>query len=209
MELVVYKIDGQDSGKKVKLNPDIFGIEPSEHAVYQSVRLQRANQRQGTHKTKGRSEVAGGGKKPFRQKGTGNARQGTIRAPHMVGGGRVFGPQPRLYGFKLNKKFKILARKSALSIKAQNEGIKVLEDFNFEAPKTKNVVSILKGLSVNGNKVLFVTKENDQILFKSARNMEKVSVEEARNISVYDLMDAKYVLIQESALTVINEVLAK
>jgi len=208
MELSVLKVDGSDSGEKIVLKPDVFGIEPNEHAVYQAVRLQMANSRQGTHKTKGRSEVSGGGRKPFKQKGTGNARQGTIRAPHMTGGGRVFGPQPRDYGFKLNRKFRQLARRSALSMKASSEGILVVEDFSFDAPKTKRIAEILKGLKQNGKKVLFLTKENDLNVYKSVRNIYRVDCAEARNASVYDLMNAHVLICQKGAIDVLNEVLS-
>ena len=208
MELSVLKVDGSDSGEKVTLKPEVFGIEPNEHAIYQAVRLQRANSRQGTHKTKGRSEVRGGGRKPFKQKGTGNARQGTIRAPHMTGGGRVFGPQPRDYGFKLNRKLKVLARRSALSMKANDKAILVVENFSFDAPKTKRFVDMIKNLQQNGKKVLFLTKENDLNVYKSARNIYKVECVEARNISVYDTMNANVLICQKGAVDSLNEVLS-
>lgn len=208
MELSVLKVDGSDSGEKVALKPEVFGIEPNEHAVYQTVRLQRANARQGTHKTKGRSEVSGGGKKPFKQKGTGNARQGTTRAPHMTGGGRVFGPQPRDYGFKLNRKLKVLARRSALSMKASSDSILVVEDFSFDAPKTKRIVDMVKSMQQNGKKVLFLTKENDLNVYKSARNIHKVECVEARNVSIFDMMNANVLICQKGAIESLNEVLS-
>jgi large subunit ribosomal protein L4 len=207
MKLSVLKIDGSESGDSIELKSEVFGIEPNEHAIYQAVRLHQANQRQGTHKTKGRSEVSGGGKKPFKQKGTGNARQGTIRAPHMTGGGRVFGPQPRDYGFKLNKKFRVLARRSALSMKASNAGILVVEDFSFDAPKTKRIVEIISNLKQNGKKVLFLTKENDLNVYKSARNIHRVECSEARNVSVYDIMNSNVVVCHKGAIESLNEVL--
>jgi large subunit ribosomal protein L4 len=207
MELSVLKTDGTDSGKKVSLKPEIFGVEPNEHAIYQAVRLQRANERQGTHKTKGRSEVSGGGKKPFKQKGTGNARQGTIRAPHMTGGGRVFGPEPRDYGFKLNRKLKLLARRSAYALKASSESLIVMEDFTFDVPKTKRIVDILKSTNQQGKRVLILTAGNDINVYKSARNIYKADVKEARNASVYDVMNASVVICQEGAIEVLNEVL--
>ena len=207
MKLSVLKIDGSDSGDNVELKSEVFGIEPNEHAIYQAVRLHRANKRQGTHKTKGRSEVSGGGRKPFKQKGTGNARQGTIRAPHMTGGGRVFGPQPRDYGFKLNKKFRVLARRSALSMKASNDGILVVEDFSFDSPKTKRIVEIIANLKQNGKKVLFLTKENDLNVFKSTRNIYRVECSEARNVSVYDIMNSNIVVCHKGAIESLNEVL--
>jgi large subunit ribosomal protein L4 len=208
MEVSVLKVDGSESGEKVVLNPEVFGIEPNEHAIYQAVRLQMANSRQGTHKTKGRSEVSGGGKKPFKQKGTGNARQGTTRAAQMTGGGRVFGPQPRDYGFKLNRKLKVLARKSALSMKASNEAILVVEDFSFDAPKTKRIVEMIKNLKQNGKKVLFLTKENDLNVYKSTRNIYRVECVEAKNVSVYDLMNANMVICQKGAIDSLTEVLS-
>lgn len=208
MKIKLMKIDGSDTGKQATLKPDVFKIEADRYSVYQSVRQYMANQRQGTHASKGRSDVSGGGKKPFRQKGTGNARQGTIRAPHMPGGGKVFGPQPRDYGFKLNRKYSKLARKSALSIKAENKELIVVEDFALEAPKTRAVVDILNNLQLSGQKVLFLTAENDPVLHKSVRNIPYVNSLEARNVSVYDLLNSHKVVIQKSAIKVIQEVLA-
>ena len=171
MELNVYKLDGTKSTEKVKLSKDVFGIEPNEHVVYLDIKAILANARQGTHKVKNRSEVSGGGKKPFRQKGTGNARQGTIRAPHMPGGGRAFGPKPRDYSQNLPKKVKVLARKSALSDKAKSEKIIVVEDFKFDEAKTKNAVNIIKSFDLENDKVMFVTSDYDRNFVLSVRNI--------------------------------------
>jgi len=209
MELNVYKIDGTKTNQKVKLNPDVFGIKPNDHVVYLAVKTYLANQRQGTHQVKNRSAVSGGGTKPFRQKGTGRARQGTIRAPHMVGGGRAHGPLPRDYTQKLPKKVQKLARKSVLSAKAQAEKVMILEDFSFEAPKTKRVAEILNNLKLDTTKVIFVTTENDNNLVMSARNIPYTSVIRAPEFSVYDILNADYVLFQKGAVQVVNEVLAK
>lgn len=209
MKLAIMKADGSDSGSKATLKKEVFEVEANDYAVYQVVRLERANKRQGTHKTKGRSEVSGGGKKPFKQKGTGNARQGTTRAPHMTGGGRVFGPQPRDYGFKLNKKVKQIARRTALSVKAKEKELIVIDELAIDAPKTKTVVAMLDALKIANNRVLFLTKENNTNLFKSARNIQYVRTVEARNVSAYDLLEAKYVVVEKDAIKVLHEVLAK
>jgi large subunit ribosomal protein L4 len=174
MELKVYKTDGRSTGKKVALNPDVFGVEPNDHVLYLAVKAYRANQRQGTHSVKNRSAVAGGGRKPFRQKGTGRARQGTIRAPQMVGGGRAFGPVPRDYRQELPKKVNALARKSALSYKAKEEKIVVVEDFEFDTPKTRRVIELLENLKIDDRKVLILTKTRDLNLYKSARNVRYI-----------------------------------
>lgn len=207
MNVAVKLIDGSDTGKKTKLNPDIFKAEINNHVIYEAVRSIRANNRQGTHQTKGRSYVSGGGKKPFKQKGTGNARQGTTRAPHMTGGGRVFGPQPRSYGFKLNKKINVIARRSALSQKVLDKNLIIVDDFKLDQPKTKQVVDILKNLKIDQTKVLFLTAENDTNLYKSVSNIIGVNALEARNVSVYDILFAEKVVIQKSAVKVIDEVL--
>jgi large subunit ribosomal protein L4 len=209
MELNVYKIDGTKTNQKVKLNPDIFGIEPNDHVVYLAVKTYLANQRQGTHQVKNRASVSGGGAKPFRQKGTGRARQGTIRAPHMVGGGRAHGPLPRDYTQKLPKKVQKLARKSVLSAKAQAEKVMILEDFSFEAPKTKRVMEILNNLKLDTTKVVFVTTNLENNLVMSARNIPYTNVQRAPEFSVYDILNADYVLFQKGAVQVVNEVLAK
>ncbi len=209
MELNVYKIDGTKTNQKVKLNPDVFGIEPNDHVVYLAVKTYLGNQRQGTHQVKNRSAVSGGGAKPFRQKGTGRARQGTIRAPHMVGGGRAHGPLPRDYTQKLPKKVHKLARKSVLSAKAQAEKVMILEDFSFEEPKTKRVMEILNNLKLNTTKVVFVTTNLENNLVMSARNIPYTNVQRAPEFSVYDILNADYVLFQKGAVQVVNEVLAK
>jgi large subunit ribosomal protein L4 len=209
MELSVYKMDGTTTGEKVKLNPEVFGVEPNDHVLYLAVKAYLANQRQGTHSTKNRAVVAGGGRKPFRQKGTGRARQGTIRAPHMVGGGRAFGPTPRDYRQDLPKKAKTLARKSALTYKAKAEKIVVIEDFQFDAPKTRKVADMLDNLQVNDRKVLILTKEHDHNLYKSVRNIPYKYVLQAPQFSAYDVLNAQVLVIQKGALEILNEVLGK
>ncbi len=208
MELNVYKIDGTKTNQKVQLNPDVFEIVPNEHVVYMAVNAYRANQRQGTHSTKGRSEVAGGGKKPFRQKGTGRARQGTIRAPHMAGGGVAHGTSPRNYNQKLPKKMSLLARRSVLSAKAKENRLMVLEDFTMDEIKTKRVQEILKNLKLDTTKVLFVTTDIDRNLVLSSRNIPYTRVQKAPEFSVYDVIDSQYILFQKGAVQVVNEVLA-
>ncbi len=209
MQLGVLKTNGKMSKEKVELSADVFGIEPNDHVLYLAVKAYLANQRQGTHSVKNRSAVRGGGRKPFRQKGTGRARQGTIRAPHMVGGGRAFGPQPRSYRQDLPKKIKKLARRSALSYKAKDEKLMIVEDFNFEAPKTRNFVDLLDSLKIDARKVLFLTADYDQNLYKSARNIPYKSVLKAPEFSAYDILNAEVVVLQKGAVDIINEVLAK
>ncbi|TFH02893.1 MAG: 50S ribosomal protein L4 [Calditrichales bacterium] len=209
MKLKVLDITGKQTGRTVDLSDDVFGVAPHDHSIWLDVRAIRANGRQGTHKAKGRSEVSGGGKKPFRQKGTGRARQGTIRAPHHVGGGTVFGPEPRTYSLGVNRKVKQLARKSALSYKAKGENIVVVENFSFEEPKTKKVQEILKALNVAGEAVLLLTAANDANLNVSANNLYRVSVKESVTFSTYDVLRAGKVVVQEGAVAKINEVLAK
>ncbi len=204
MKLDIYKIDGKKTSKKAELSDSIFAIEPNETAVYEDVRRHMANKRQGTHKTKGRSEIQGSTKKLYRQKGTGNARRGDIKSGLLRGGGTMFGPQPRDYGFKLNKKVIQLARKSALSIKADKEAIKVVSDFTFDAPKTAEVASILSSFDLEGHKVLIITAETDTVLYKSARNILGVSVVEANKPNTYQILNADAVLIQESAVSVLE-----
>ncbi len=204
MELEVYKKNGTASGEKVKLAEEIFGIEPNAHAIYQAVRVYMNNQRQGTAKVKTRSEVRGGGKKPFKQKGTGQARQGTRRSPLMPGGGSIFGPQPRDYSMTLPLKVKKLARKSALSHKAKNGEIKIIEDFSFEAPKTKEIASILKALSLNEKKTLLLMPSNDGSVVKSGRNIPRFAVVVADKASTYDLVNNQVLLIQKSAVEVLQ-----
>ena len=190
MELAVLKIDGTESGKKVTLNEAVFGLEPNDHAIYLDVKQYLANQRQGTHKSKERWEVAYSTKKIVRQKGSGGARHGSIKSPTFVGGGRVFGPQPRSYGFKLNKKLKQLARFSALSYKAKENVITVVEPFAMEAPKTKECISILNNIKANSRRVLFVLPENSNNIYLSSRNLENVKVVNVNEINTYDIMNA-------------------
>lgn len=200
MKLEVLKIDGSKSGDSVELSDDIFGIEPNDHVIYLAVKAYLANQRQGTHKAKERNEVRGGGRKPWRQKGRGVARAGTIRSPLWVGGGRIFGPKPRNYRQKLNKKVKGLARKSALSYKAKAEQIFVVEDFNFETPKSKELNEILNALKVSGKKTLILTSVEGENVYKSGRNIEKVSVLEANKASAYEILNSQILLLQKGAL---------
>ena len=207
MELSVYNIKGEDTGRKVQLNDDIYGIEPNEHVMYLAVRQYLADQRQGTHKSKERSELSGSTRKLFRQKGTGGARRGDINSPLLRGGARVFGPKPRDYSFKLNKKVKVLARKSALSSKITDGAIKVVEDFNFEAIKTKQMVNVLDAFKVNGNRNLFVFSESNKNVVLSARNIQRTEVALARNLNTYDILKAKNIFLTESALQPIVEVL--
>ena len=207
MELTVYNIKGEDTGRKVQLNDDIYGIEPNEHVMYLAVRQYLADQRQGTHKSKERSEIAGSTRKLFRQKGTGGARRGDINSPLLRGGARVFGPKPRDYSFKLNKKVKVLARKSALSSKITDGAIKVVEDFNFDAIKTKQMVKVLDSFKVNGNRNLFVFAEPNKNVVLSARNIQRTEVTLARNLSTYDILKAKNIFLTESALQPIVDVL--
>ena len=207
MELTVYNIKGEDTGRKVQLNDDIYAIEPNEHVMYLAVRQYLADQRQGTHKSKERSEIAGSTRKLFRQKGTGGARRGDINSPLLRGGARVFGPKPRDYSFKLNKKVKVLARKSALSSKITDGAIKVVEDFNFEAPKTKQMVQILDSFKVNGGRNMFVFAEPNKNVVLSARNIQRTEVALARNLSTYDILKAKNIFLTESALQPIVDVL--
>ena len=207
MELSVYNIKGEDTGRKVQLNDDIYAIEPNEHVMYLAVRQYLADQRQGTHKSKERSELSGSTRKLFRQKGTGGARRGDINSPLLRGGARVFGPKPRDYSFKLNKKVKVLARKSALSSKITDGAIKVVEDFNFEAIKTKQMVKVLDAFKVNGNRNLFVFAETNKNVVLSARNIQRTEVALARNLNTYDILKAKNIFLTESALQPIVEVL--
>ena len=207
MELKVYNIKGEDTGRKVQLNDDIYAIEPNEHVMYLAVRQYLADQRQGTHKSKERSELSGSTRKLFRQKGTGGARRGDINSPLLRGGARVFGPKPRDYSFKLNKKVKVLARKSALSSKITDGAIKVVEDFNFEAIKTKQMVNVLDAFKVNGNRNLFVFADTNKNVVLSARNIQRTEVALARNLNTYDILKAKNIFLTESALQPIVEVL--
>ncbi|MCY7361253.1 MAG: 50S ribosomal protein L4 [Ignavibacteria bacterium] len=200
MELKVYNIDGTESGQTINLPEEVFLIEPNQHLIYQSVRTYLSNQRQGTHKTKGRSEVSGGGKKPFKQKGTGRARQGTSRSPINVGGGTIFGPIPHTYKLKLPKKAARLARKSALSIKARENEIMIIEDFKFEKPKSKDMANILKSLKVEDKKTLLLLSEKNDNVYKSGRNIDKLSVMISDKAATYDLLNNKLILLQKSAV---------
>lgn len=209
MEVSVLNIKGQETGRKVALNDAIYAIEPNDHAIYLDVKLIMANQRQGTAKSKERSEISGSTRKLGRQKGGGGARRGDINSPVLVGGGRVFGPKPRDYGFKLNKKVRQLARKSALSYKAQENALMVVEDFTFDAPKTKSVVEILKNLKVSDKKTLFVTPGADKVVYLSARNIERVQVMPANALNTYKVLNADVMVVSESALAVIEGNLTK
>ena len=207
MEVSVLNIKGQETGRKVTLNEAIFGIEPNDHVLYLDVKQYLANQRQGTAKSKERSEISGSTRKLGRQKGGGGARHGDINSPLLRGGGRVFGPTPRDYGFKLNKKVKALARKSALSYKAQEKAIIVVEDFNFEAPKTKEFLNIQKNLKVDGKKLLMVLPESNKNVYLSARNLQKAECIIAANVNTYKVLNADVMVITENSLKAIDSVL--
>ena len=209
MEVNVLNIKGEDTGRKVAFNDTIFGIEPNDHAIYLDVKQFLANQRQGTHKSKERSEISGSTRKLGRQKGGGGARRGDINSPVLVGGARVFGPQPRDYWFKLNKKVKALARKSALSYKAQTNNIVVVEDFAFEAPKTKEFVNVVNNLKVAGKKLLMVLPEANKNVYLSARNLERTNVTIASALNTYSVLNAETIVVTESALKAIEGILVK
>lgn len=209
MEVSVLNIQGQDTGRKVVLNDAIYGIEPNDHVLYLDVKQYLANQRQGTAKSKERSEVSGSTRKLGRQKGGGGARRGDINSPVLVGGGRVFGPKPRDYRFKLNLKTKVLARKSALAYKAQENGIVVVEDFTFDAPKTKKFLELAKNLNVEGKKVLLVMPEEDKNVYLSARNIQKAEVMAAASINAYKVLNADVLVVCEKSLQTIDEILTK
>ncbi len=208
MELAVYNIKGEETGKSISLNDSVYGIDPNDHAIYLDVKQYLANLRQGTHKTKERSEVAGSTKKIKRQKGTGTARAGDIKSPIFRGGGRTFGPRPRDYSFKLNKKVKRLARKSALSYKAKSEMIKVIEDFNLESPKTKDYISMLSNLKINEKKSLLVLNEQNKNIYLSSRNLPGVKVVTASDVTTYDIMNASVLLLVESSVDVLDNMLS-
>ncbi|MBO7592871.1 MAG: 50S ribosomal protein L4 [Bacteroidaceae bacterium] len=209
MEVSVYNIKGQDTGKKVELNDAIFGIEPNDHVIYLAVKQYLANQRQGTHKSKERSEITGSTRKLIRQKGGGGARRGDIKSPVLRGGGRVFGPKPRDYWFKLNKKVKALARKSALSYKAQQDAIVVVEDFDFEAPKTKEFVNLQKNLKIEGKKLLLVLPDVKKNVYLSARNIQKAEVMTASALNTYKVLNANVLVVTENALKLVDETFNK
>lgn len=204
MKLPIYTTEGKDSGNKAELPESIFSVEPNETVIYEDVRRYMANQRQGTASTKERGEVRGGGRKAYRQKGTGQARRGSIRSPLLKGGGTVFGPKPRDYSFRMSKKSRQLARKSALSLKANEDAIRIIDDFSFDEPKTRKVIDILKGLEVEDKKVLILTAETDKVIYKSARNIPTVKVLEANKPTTYQILDADIILIQDSAVDVLQ-----
>lgn len=209
MEVSVLNIKGEDTGKKVVLNDEIFGIEPNDHVIYLAVNQYLAAQRQGTHKSKERSEITGSTRKLIRQKGGGGARRGDIKSPLLRGGGRVFGPRPRDYWFKLNKKVKVLARKSALSYKAQQNAIIVVEDFDFEAPKTKQGIALLNNLKVEGKKTLFVLPEVKKNVNLSVRNIQRVEVMTASALNTYKVMNANVLVMTEGAVKMVDETFNK
>jgi large subunit ribosomal protein L4 len=209
MELNVLNIKGQETGRKVTLNDDIYGITPNDHVLYLDVKQYLANQRQGTHKAKERSEHAGSTRKLGRQKGGGGARHGDINSPLLRGGGRVFGPKPRDYRFKLNKKVKVLARKSALSYKAQEDAIIVIEDFTFDAPKTKDYINIVKNLKVDSKKVLLVLPESNKNVYLSARNLQRNEVILASSLNAYKVLNADVIVVTENSVQTIDGILTK
>lgn len=209
MELAVINQKGQDTGRKVILSDDIFAIEPNDNAIYLDVKQYLANQRQGTHKSKERNEVAGSTKKIKKQKGTGGARAGSLKAPNFRGGGRVFGPKPRDYSFKLNKKVKQLARKSALSYKAKENSLMVLEDLSFDAPKTKNYIALLNGLSLSDKKTLLVLPEDNKNVFLSSRNLPKAKVVTVNDVNTYQLLHADQLVLCEGSVSKLETILSK
>lgn len=209
MEVSVLNINGQETGRTVTLNESIFGIEPNDHVIYLDVKQYLANQRQGTAKTKERSEVSGSTRKLGRQKGGGGARRGDINSPVLVGGGRVFGPKPRDYGFKLNKKVKSLARRSALSYKAQENAIVVVEDFTMDVPKTKDFANIAKNLKVDGKKTLLILPEVNKNVYLSARNLQRSEVMTASSLNTYKVLNADVLVVTENSLKTIDGILAK
>ncbi len=209
MELVVYNIEGKETGRKVKVNDAVFAIEPNDHAIYLDVKQYLANQRQGTHKAKERSEVSGSTRKLIKQKGGGGARRGDINSPLLVGGGRAFGPRPRSYSFKLNKKLKRLARKSALSYKAQGNQIMVIEDFDFQTPKTKEMIKILNNLKISEKKSLFVLKSPNKNVSLSSRNLQTIEVVNQSDLNTYDIMRAQNMVFLESAIVEFDKTYAE
>lgn len=205
MELAIYNIQGEDTGRKITLENSVFGVEPNDHAIYLAVKQYRANQRQGTHKTKERSEMSGSTRKLFRQKGTGGARRGDINSNILRGGARVFGPRPRSYSFKLNKKLRQLARRSALTYKAQDNEILVLDQLTFETPKTKAFMSMTKALNVEGQKTLYVVSQIEDAVALSARNIPGVSIVRAQDLNTYCVLDCRKIVFTEDALAQVNE----
>jgi large subunit ribosomal protein L4 len=209
MEVAVIKSSGEKTSKNINLPETVFGIEPNDHAIYLDVKSYLANQRQGTHKSKQRNEISGSSKKLKKQKGTGGARAGNIKNPQFKGGGRIFGPQPRDYSFKLNKKVKDLARKSALTYKAKDNSIAILEDFSFEAPKTKQYLSLLAALSLSDKKTLLVLPEVNKNVVLSGRNIQNTKITTADQINTYDVMNADNVIFVESSITKVENLLNK
>ena len=209
MKVAVLDINGKDTGRKVELSAEVFGIEPNDHAIYLDVKQYLANQRQGTHKSKERGEITGSTRKIKKQKGTGTARAGSIKSPVFRGGGRIFGPRPRSYSFKLNKNLKRLARKSALSIQAKDNNLVVIEDFNFDAPNTKNFVSVLKALDLDSKKSLFVLGGANNNVYLSSRNLKSSKVVKDSGLSTYSILNANKVVISESSLEEIKNNLSK
>ncbi|MGB3182291.1 MAG: 50S ribosomal protein L4 [Cyclobacteriaceae bacterium] len=207
MEISVYKYNGEEAGRKITLPEGVFTVDPSDHAIYLDVKQYLANQRQGTHKSKERAEIVGSTRKLKKQKGTGTARAGSIKSPIFRGGGRVFGPRPRNYGFKLNKKLKVLARKSALSYKAQDNSITVIEDFSFDEIKTKNYLKMLQDLSLSGKKTLLVVADKDKNLLLSSRNIKSAKVTTADQLCTYDVLNADTLLLSESSVSKIENLL--
>lgn len=209
MELAVYNTSGKETGRKASLNDNIYGVTPNDHAIYLDVKLYNANQRQGTHKAKERNEVSATTKKLKRQKGTGGARAGSMKSPVFVGGGRVFGPRPRNYSFSLNKKLKRLARISALAYKAQANGVMILEDLNFDAPKTSQMVELVKNLNLSEKKTLIVVPQSNKNVYLSSRNLTRNKVVVASDLNTYDILHAQNLVITEGALPVIESTLLK
>ena len=205
MKLNVLNKKAEDTGRTVTLNDAVFGIEPNDHAIYLDVKQHLANKRQGTHKTKERSEITGSTRKLIRQKGGGGARRGDIKSPVLVGGARVFGPKPRDYSFKLNKKVKALARKSALSYKAKESAITVVEDFKMDAPRTKDFITFMKDLKVDGKKILLVLPENNNFVYLSARNLKSANIVTVSELNTYKVLDAASLLLTESSIAIIEE----
>lgn len=204
MELSVYNVSGKETGKKVTLNDAIYGIEPNDHVIWLDVKQYLANQRQGTHKAKERSEMSGSTRKLIRQKGSGGARRGDINSPVLVGGARVFGPKPRNYGFKLNKKVKVLARKSALAYKAKDNQIMIVEDFSLDAPKTKEIVAMAKNLQVADKKLLLVLPNQNKNVYLSARNLQNVKIITASDLNTYTILNCSCMLMFESSVAAID-----
>lgn len=209
MKVAVLDITGKDTGRKVELSNEVFGVEPNDHAIYLDVKQYLANQRQGTHKAKERGEITGSTRKIKKQKGTGTARAGSIKSPIFRGGGRIFGPRPRNYSFKLNKNLKRLARKSALSIQAKDNNLVVIEDFNFETPKTKEFVNVLKALELDAKKSLFVLGSESANVYLSSRNLKNSKVVNATGVNTYNVLNASKVVISESSLEGIESNLSK